>query len=508
MRTKLFLCGGLSCCWLCIFFFLTARGTLQADPGVYLFNTIAGSPGIWGSTDGTNRNATFMGVGAIAVDSSTNLFVVDSDNIRKISTVGPDWVVSTPARGFTSLYGVAADGAGNLYVTDYNAIQLLRHVGNDWVASTIAGVVGQSGSRDGTNFNALFWGPVGIAVDDAGNVYVSDQGNCTIRKISPVGADWVVTTIAGLAVTHGYADGTNGQARFWHPWGLAVDKNRNVYVAGYSDQTIRKISPVGTNWVVTTVAGLGLNIGSADGTNYGARFNQPAGVAVDSAGNLYVADNLNDTIRKITPVGTNWVVTTIGGQPGVFGSADGTNSQARFFSPFGVAVDAAGNVYVADSANYVVRQGVLNGSVSNLYPVARCRDLVVDATNGFAYASVDNGSFDPDGDPIMLSQSPAGPYPIGSNFVTLTVTDSKGASSQCLDAVIVRDPTPPSIGLTNQSAVQMSGHAGQVVVVQSSTDLVHWMSVTTNTMGSSPQLFNDTSLTNSLNRYYRLKLWP
>ena len=121
---------------------------------------------------------------------------------------------------------------------------------------------------------------------------------------------------------------------------------------------IRKLAPVGTNWVSSTIAGLAGSAGSADGTNSAARFNMPWGVAVDGGGNVYVTDFGNNTIRKLTPMGTNWISSTIGGRAGSSGSADGTNSAARFNGPSGLTVDKAGNVYVADSNNNTVRKGV------------------------------------------------------------------------------------------------------------------------------------------------------
>jgi hypothetical protein len=142
-------------------------------------------------------------------------------------------------------------------------------------------------------------------------------------------------TISGRAGCQGWADGTNSAARFSQPAGIARDSAGCLYVADAYNHTIRMITPVGTSWVVSTVAGTPGQSGSTDGTNSDARFNEPAGVAVDTASNLYVADTLNDTIRKITPAGTNCVVSTIAGYAGRSGSANGTNTHARFNQPGG-----------------------------------------------------------------------------------------------------------------------------------------------------------------------------
>jgi secreted PhoX family phosphatase len=140
-----------------------------------------------------------------------------------------------------------------------------------------------------------------------------------------------------------------------------------------ANQTIRMLKPLGTNWVVSTLAGQVGNPGSADGTNSSAQFNSPNGIAVDTSGNLYIADADNEAIRKVMHVGTNWVVSTIGGRPGFIGAADGTGSAARFNTPFGVAVDTLGNIYVADSDNDTIRKGVLTSSL--LGPALRTPDL-------------------------------------------------------------------------------------------------------------------------------------
>jgi len=158
---------------------------------------------------------------------------------------------------------------------------------------------------------------------------VAEKHNNTIRKVTPAG---VVTTLAGNANSDpGSTDGTGSAARFDVPQGVAVDSAGNVFVADTYNNTIRKVTPAG---VVTTLAGSANDAGSADGTGSAARFYYPSGVAVDSAGNVYVADAGNDTIRKVTSEG---VVTTLAGLAGSFGSADGTGSAARFNAPSGIA---------------------------------------------------------------------------------------------------------------------------------------------------------------------------
>ena len=329
-----------------------------------------------GSTDGTGSAARFNGPANMAVDTNGNVYLADSGN-NTIREVTPEGVVTTlaglaghagsadgtnSAARFNLPYGVAMDSAGNLYVADTlnYTIRKVTPVGTNWVVTTLAGAAGVAGSADGTNSAARFNGPADTAVDTNGNVYVTDFNNDTIRKVTPAG---VVTTLAGLAGSSGSADGTGSAARFYAPIGVAVDKAGNVYVTEYFNYTIREVTPVGTNWVVTTLAGLAGSVGSVDGTNRAARFNYPAGVAVDTNGNLYVADDGDSTIRQVTPVGTNWVVTTLAGLAGYIAEIDGTGSGARFHNPFAVAVDMAGNVYVGDFSNSTIRKGFPASSV-------------------------------------------------------------------------------------------------------------------------------------------------
>jgi sugar lactone lactonase YvrE len=217
--------------------------------------------------------------------------------------------------------------------------------------TTLAGDAGTAGSVDGIGRAARFNNPNGVAVDRAGNVYVADSGNHTIRRVTPTG---VVTTLAGLAGSPGSADGIGSAARFFQPSGLAADPVGNLYVADSRNSTIRLLTPAGT---VTTLAGIAGSPGSTDGPSGSAQFCDPHDVAVDRAGNVYVADTANQRIRKVTPTG---IVVTIAGPTGSpwdkVGWTDGGGDKARFNYPWSVAVDPAGNVFVADRDNDTIRK--------------------------------------------------------------------------------------------------------------------------------------------------------
>jgi sugar lactone lactonase YvrE len=240
----------------------------------------------------------------------------------------------------------AVDRAGNVYVADFND-HTVRKITPAGVVTTLAGFAGDGevGDRDGTGIDARLFFPTGIAVDSAGNIYVTEQQGYTIRKITPAG---VVSTLAGTFGVAGSADGTGSAARFFYPVGIAVDSGGNVYVSEILNQTIRKITPAG---VVTTIAGAAGVTGSTDGPGAVSRFSNPADLAIDSTGNLYVADNFNSTIRKIV-LGSSVrdiTVSTFAGTAGVVGNTDGTGAAASFNGPYGLSVDGAGNVYVADT---------------------------------------------------------------------------------------------------------------------------------------------------------------
>ena len=256
--------------------------------------------------------------------------------------------------------GVAVDSAGNIFATD-SSNNTIRKISPAGVVTTIAGVAGSRGSADGLIDAARFNQPTGIAVDTGGNVYVADTGNNVIRKlINSSGNVYYTTTLAGTAGVYGSGDGTGAAAQFFHPYGIAINAVGNLYVADTQNGTIRLITSTG---VVSTLAGLAGNYGNVDGTGSAARFSFPYGLAVDSAGTLFVADSLDDTIRKVTLGGS---VTTFAGHAGVAGSRDDTGILAQFNQPCGVVVDSTGNVFVSDTSSNTIRKITSAGVVTTL----------------------------------------------------------------------------------------------------------------------------------------------
>jgi sugar lactone lactonase YvrE len=321
-----------------------------------------------GSPNSAQGQYLFIFPTSVARDASGNLYVADAANntIDRVSTAGIVTTIagtaavvgSSDANGTNALFnqpnGVALDSNGNIFVAD-TGNATIRKIGTDGTVTTLAGSVSNRGNRDGSGTAAWFSAPTGIAADSSGNVYVTDAFTDTIRKITPSGT---VTTLAGSPTVRGHADGTGSAALFNYPTGLAVDGSGNLYVADSYNDLIRKVTSAG---VVTTLAGDYDIAAALDGTGSNAYFNQPAGVALDGAGNVYVADTGNCTIRAITPGGT---VTTVAGVAGLAGLMDGAGSIALFNQPRGLVLDSSGNLYVADSANAAIRKVSVNATVS------------------------------------------------------------------------------------------------------------------------------------------------
>jgi serine/threonine protein kinase, bacterial len=335
-----------------VFYDSVSDVTVTCRPALPTVTTLAGSTTA-GDVDGAASSARFNSPSGVAVDANGNVYVADKLNsvIRKVTPAG---MVSTVVNDSNTesinsqmpnlAYpeSIALDGSGTLYIAD-TAHDMIRKVNANGVAVMFAGN-GTRGNNNGVGAQATFNTPDAIAIDKSGNIFVADTGNQLIRKITPAG---VVSTYAGSGM-RGSANGPALEASFADPVGVTVDGDGNVYVADSANNLIRKITP---DRIVSTFAGSGSK-GRTNGVGTTASFFFPTGLAVDSANNVYVADHLNSLIRKITPPG---VVTTIAG--GFIGNyADGVGANASFQVPYGVAVDATGNVYVGDTQNNLIRK--------------------------------------------------------------------------------------------------------------------------------------------------------
>lgn len=251
--------------------------------------------------------------------------------------------------------GIAVDAAGNVYVCDLRNATI-RRIDAQGVVTTLAGLAHVQGWVDGTGSQARFRRPLRLALDSSANLYVADNENNSIRKVTPAGS---VSTYAG-SPDSGSDDGPAASARFKSPTAVAVDAVGNVFVSDSGNNTIRRIS---TQGVVTTIAGAVGQSGSDDGPALQARFGAGTAIASDGAGGLWIADAENKTIRRLTPDG---FVRTVAGRVGVSGSADGTGAEATFDLPFEIASDASGNAYVSDRRSYAFRKVTASGVVTTI----------------------------------------------------------------------------------------------------------------------------------------------
>jgi sugar lactone lactonase YvrE len=330
-----------------------------------VIGTLAGETGVAGEKNGTGTSAEFNSPSGITLDSSGNLYVADAgDNaIRKVTPAG---VVTTPYGSLTGAMGLT-NGLGNAALFNAPNSIVADSANNLYIADTGNNVVRKITAATGavTTLASGFNTPYGIAIDKVGNLYVADSGNNIIKKVTSTGA---VSRIAGQAGENGagYADGAAlTQALFNDPAGLTVDSSGNIYVADFFNSVVRKITPSG---VVSTIAGQPGVAGYKDGPALQALFNAPNALAIDSSGNIYVADSVsfepadstlaggNNLLRKISPAG---VVSTVAGQVGISGHANGTGTTAQFYSVQSLVIGASGETYLADTFNQTIRTGGL-----------------------------------------------------------------------------------------------------------------------------------------------------
>jgi hypothetical protein len=396
-------------------------------------STLAGSNG--GFQNGTGTSANFNTPRGVVSDG-TNIYVADYNNhiIRKIviasgvttTLAGSAGSASNQDGTGTNAYfnypiGLALDGQGNLYVSqgDYYYCGIRKIVIATGVVTTLAGGNYYPSSGDGTGTSAQFYNPSGITYDGAGNLYVADRSNGSIRKV--VVATGVVTTVA---------------SSFSSPTGIAYDGG-NLYVTEQNNQRIRKIV-ISTN-SVTTLAGSG-GASFADGTGTAASFYNPAGIAADGSGNLYVADQNNHRIRKIA-IGTGVVTTVAGNGSATF--VDGTSTTASFYNPYGVAVDNTGYLYVGDQNNQRIRKiGVVGYSINNTLPTG----LSFDGTTGTI-----------SGTPTVVT--PAANYTVtaANNVGTVTTTVN---ISVVLPLPTITSFTPSTVGAGQTVIITGTGFTG------------------------------------------------
>ena len=452
-----------------------------------VITTVAGDgTSVYGGDGGPAAAAQLSYPNGVASDGLGNLYIADSGNarIRKVDAAG---VITTVAGDGTSVYGgdggdggaataaqlyfpngVALDGAGNLYIADGG--DRIRKVDAAGVITTVAGdgtrgFSGDGGAAVATQLNV----PQGVAPDGAGNLYIADQHNHRIRKVDAAG---VITTVAGNFFRD---DGPAVAVHLYNPTGVALDGAGNLYIADTDGQRIRKVDAAG---VITTVAGIGPTTAgfttpgfSGDGgAAVAAQLNYPSGVAPDGAGNLYIADTRNHRIRKVDAAG---VITTVAGDgtPG-YGGDGGAAVAARLSSPTGVAPDAAGNLYIADSFNSRIRkvdaagvittvagdgtfgyggdggaavaaqlsgpEGVALDAAGNLYIADRSNNRIrkVDAGTGVITTVAGTGTqgYSGDGGPAVAAQlrDPAGVAPDASG--NLYIADERNHRIRKVDA--------------------------------------------------------------------------
>jgi sugar lactone lactonase YvrE len=439
-----------------------------------IITTVAGNGSLTYSGDG--GAATSAGVGwpnGVYLDAVGKLYIADT--LGRIREVDPNGIITTVAGGGTNGLGdggeatnaslsfptgVVLDSIGNLYIADLGSSRI-RKVTTNGVITTMAGGGTNGLGNSGEATNAMLEGPVSVALDGEGNLYIGEQNASCVQKVDTNG---IITTV--VIIRQGDDEG--------EPQGIAFDATGNLYVA--DSLSVGEVEKVSTTGIVTIVAGGGTNAnGNGDGgPAIDAALNGPNGVALDAAGDLYIGVFFGNRIRKVD---TNGIITTVAGN-GVAGDAGdgGAATNANLKEPAGVALDAAGNLYIADYGNGRVREVHFAGSPTLLLS--------------------------------NVSLSDAGDY-------SVVITGPYGSVTSAVANLIVTIPsTPPQIitndasfgFVSNQFGFNVKGAFGQTVVVDGSANLMAWSPLSTNTVGNNLIYFSDPASTNTPCRFYRARL--
>jgi len=431
---------------------------LTADPNPSVF----GQPVTFTATVTADAPSTAVPTGTVDfLDGATNLGTGTLNNAGTAT-----FTTSTLAPGVHQSIKAVYSGDGTNFAGSTTALEQISITIRPVAGTGIAGFGGDGGPAPRAQLNH----PEGVAVDASGNLYIADTDNNRIRKISPNG---IITTVAGTGIAGFSGDGgPASQAQLNHPEGVAVDASGNLYIADTGNNRIRKISPDG---IITTVAGTEIAGFSGDnGPASQAQLNQPEGIAVDASGNLFIADTDNDRIREVSPDG---VIVTIAGDEGFSGDG-GPASQAQLNHPEGVAVDASGNLYIADTGNNRIRKISPNGIITTV--AGNGTPAILNAPTGIAVSAsgnlyiADTGNnrirvVDPSGSittlvsanglqPAGIAVSPVGGLFISSTgdnqiFLTTETAMSQGGNALVVEAGMPNLPPPNN----TQPAIQLVG---------------------------------------------------